>query len=73
MKASRCLTHVKRLVDIEQGLHRFYEPLAPLRHAGRLAAVLWQLPASFHRDELTLAQLLGRPARRRLAQLAAGA
>jgi uncharacterized protein YecE (DUF72 family) len=60
VKASRYLTHVKRLAGIEEGLHRFYEPLAPLRHAGRLAAVLWQLPETFHRDDRTLAQLLKR-------------
>jgi uncharacterized protein YecE (DUF72 family) len=60
VKASRYLTHVKRLAGIEQGLHRFYEPLAPLRHAGRLGAVLWQLPETFHRDDRTLAQLLKR-------------
>ncbi len=59
VKASRYLTHVRRLVDIDQGLRRFYEPLAPLRDAGRLGAVLWQLPETFHRDERALAQLLG--------------
>jgi uncharacterized protein YecE (DUF72 family) len=58
VKASRYLTHVKRLRGIEQGLARFYEPLAPLRDAGRLAAVLWQLPESFHRDDDALAGLL---------------
>ena len=60
VKASRYLTHIKRLRDIEQGLERFYEPLAPLRDAGRLAAVLWQLPESFHRDDDALAGLLQR-------------
>jgi uncharacterized protein YecE (DUF72 family) len=60
VKASRYLTHVKRLADIEQGLHRFYEPLVPLLDAGRLSAVLWQLPETFHRDERALIQLLKR-------------
>jgi uncharacterized protein YecE (DUF72 family) len=60
VKASRYLTHVRRLADIEEGLHRFHEPLAPLRHADRLAAVLWQLPETFHRDNPALAQLLKR-------------
>jgi uncharacterized protein YecE (DUF72 family) len=58
VKASRYLTHVKRLTDIEQGFRRFYEPLAPLRDAGRLAAVLWQLPETFHRNDRVLARLL---------------
>ena len=30
VKASRYLTHVKRLVGIEEGIKRFYEPLEPL-------------------------------------------
>jgi uncharacterized protein YecE (DUF72 family) len=58
VKASRYLTHVERLAGIGQGLERFYSPLAPLRSAGRLGAVLWQLPETFHRDEPTLARLL---------------
>ncbi len=58
VKASRYLTHVKRLVDVADGLRRFYEPLAPLCEAGRLGVTLWQLPESFHRDEPALAALL---------------
>jgi uncharacterized protein YecE (DUF72 family) len=51
VKASRFLTHVKRLKDISQGIDRFYAPLEPLRDAGRLGPVLWQLPEDFHRDD----------------------
>lgn len=51
VKASRYLTHVKRLVGIEEGIKRFYEPLEPLVAAGRLGPVLWQLPENFHRDD----------------------
>lgn len=70
VKASRYLTHVKRLVDIDEGMDRFFEPLAPLRDAGRLAAVLWQLPENFHRDEHRLGQLLERlPAGRHAVEL----
>jgi uncharacterized protein YecE (DUF72 family) len=58
VKASRYLTHVKRLSDIQQGLRRFYEPLNPLHEAHRLGATLWQLPENFHRDEHTLEGLL---------------
>jgi uncharacterized protein YecE (DUF72 family) len=58
IKASRYLTHVKRLSDVGQGIEKLYEPLAPLRDAGRLGATLWQLPENFHRDDDRLAGLL---------------
>jgi uncharacterized protein YecE (DUF72 family) len=51
VKASRYLTHVKRLVGIDAGIKRFYEPLEPLLDASRLGPVLWQLPENFHRDD----------------------
>jgi uncharacterized protein YecE (DUF72 family) len=51
VKASRYLTHIKRLVALEEGIKRFYEPLEPLLVSGRLGPVLWQLPENFHRDE----------------------
>jgi len=54
VKASRYLTHIKRLVDIGDGIARFYEPLEPLIDAGRLGPVLWQLPENFHRDDARL-------------------
>ena len=54
VKASRYLTHVKRLGDIRDGIARFYEPLEPLIDAGRLGPVLWQLPENFHRDDARL-------------------
>lgn len=55
VKASRYLTHIKRLADMERGLQRLIEPLAPLRETGRLGPMLWQLPANFHRDDARLA------------------
>jgi uncharacterized protein YecE (DUF72 family) len=55
VKASRYLTHVRRLVDIGEGIKRFYEPLHPMVEAGRLGPVLWQLPENFHRDDGRLA------------------
>jgi uncharacterized protein YecE (DUF72 family) len=55
VKASRYLTHIKRLVDIGEGILRFYAPLEPLLEAGRLGPVLWQLPQNFQRDDLRLA------------------
>jgi uncharacterized protein YecE (DUF72 family) len=51
VKASRYLTHVKRLLDIGEGIARFYEPLEPLVSSGKLWPVLWQLPENFHRDD----------------------
>jgi len=55
VKASRYLTHIKRLRDIAEGIKRFYEPLEPMIDAGRLGPVLWQLPENFHRDDERLA------------------
>lgn len=54
VKASRYLTHIKRLTGLEEGIKRFYEPLEPLLIAERLGPVLWQLPENFHRDEARL-------------------
>ena len=51
VKASRYLTHIKRLTDLHQGVARFYERIEPLIEAGRLGPVLWQLPGNFHRDD----------------------
>jgi uncharacterized protein YecE (DUF72 family) len=59
VKASRYLTHVRRLSQIEDGVARFYERIAPLIDAGRLGPVLWQLPESFQRDDERLASALG--------------
>ncbi len=58
VKASRYLTHVKRLVDIDEGIERFYERIEPLRAAGRLGPLLWQLPETFHRDDERLRALI---------------
>lgn len=66
VKASRYLTHMKRLRDIGPGLERFWAPLAPLRESGKLGPILWQLPERFERDDETLAatlELLPRDAR----------
>ncbi len=51
IKSSQYLTHMKRLLDMEQGVERLYEPLQPLNDAGILGPVLWQLPERFHRDD----------------------
>jgi uncharacterized protein YecE (DUF72 family) len=58
VKASRYLTHIKRLTDLTQGVKRFYERLEPLLDSPKLGPVLWQLPANFHRDDERLAAAL---------------
>jgi len=60
VKASRYLTHVKRLVEVEQGIERFYAGIAPLAASPKLGPVLWQLPPNFHRDDDRLAAALER-------------
>jgi uncharacterized protein YecE (DUF72 family) len=50
VKVSRYMSHIKRLTMVETGLKRFYEPLEPLVHSGKLGPVLWQFPGNFHRD-----------------------
>jgi len=42
---------MKRLRDVGPGLARYWERIEPLREAGKLGPVLWQLPERFHRDE----------------------
>ncbi len=58
VKSSRYLTHVKRLRELPAGIERFYERIEPLREAGKLGPVLWQLPPHFRRDDERLAQAL---------------
>jgi uncharacterized protein YecE (DUF72 family) len=58
VKASRYLTHVKRLSGVGEGIKTFYERLEPLIEANRLGPVLWQLPESFRRDDQRLAGAL---------------
>lgn len=64
-KMSRYITHVKRLADsaaknfeLTEGIKRYYEPLEPLREAGRLGPTLWQLPGNFRRDDGRLTTVL---------------
>jgi uncharacterized protein YecE (DUF72 family) len=58
VKASRYLTHVKRLTDLGQGIERFYERIEPLTASAKMGPVLWQFPANFHRDDERLAEAL---------------
>jgi uncharacterized protein YecE (DUF72 family) len=58
LKASRYLTHVKKLDPLEPGIERFYAPLGPLARAGKLGPVVWQLPPWFDRDDAKLHNLI---------------
>jgi uncharacterized protein YecE (DUF72 family) len=51
VKASRYLTHVRRLTDLGSGIERYYERLEPLVGSTKLGPVLWQLPGNFRRDD----------------------
>jgi uncharacterized protein YecE (DUF72 family) len=58
VKASRYLTHMKRLAGIDQGIGRFYAAIEPLVESRKLGPVLWQLPERMERDVPRLAGAL---------------
>ena len=58
VKASRYLTHIRRLTDLAGGVERFYERIEPLVRTPKMGPVLWQLPATFHRDDERLRSAL---------------
>jgi uncharacterized protein YecE (DUF72 family) len=58
VKASRYLTHVKRLQDVGPGLATFFDRLGPLLDSPKLGPLLWQLPPNFRRDDDRLAEAL---------------
>jgi uncharacterized protein YecE (DUF72 family) len=60
VKASRYLTHVKRLQDLGPGLERFFACIEPLLGSPKLGPILWQLPPNFRRDDERLAAALER-------------
>ena len=60
VKASRYLTHVKRLRDLGPGLERFLERIEPLVDSPKLGPLLWQLPPTFRCDHERLADALDR-------------
>jgi uncharacterized protein YecE (DUF72 family) len=65
LKASRYLTHIKRLTNLGEGVKRFYERIEPLVGTPKLGPLLWQLPENFPRDDERLAAALeGLPAGR---------
>ena len=58
LKASRYLTHIKRLTLLGAGTERFYERIEPLVGTPKMGPLLWQLPENFHRDDERLAAAL---------------
>jgi uncharacterized protein YecE (DUF72 family) len=52
VKASRYLTHIKKLKDLAKyGKTRLFNALAPMLDAKKLEIILWQLPPNFHRND----------------------
>jgi uncharacterized protein YecE (DUF72 family) len=60
LKASRYLTHIKRLTALDLGIQRYYERIEPLVGTPKLGPILWQLPENFHCDEDRLKEALER-------------
>jgi uncharacterized protein YecE (DUF72 family) len=58
VKASRFITHVKRLKDCTEPLANFMSRATLLKD--KLGPVLYQLPSSFHRDDARLADFLAK-------------
>ena len=58
VKASRYLTHIRRLTDLGDGIRRYYERIEPLARSPKMGPVLWQLPPTFRRDDARLAAAL---------------
>ena len=58
IKASRYITHIKRLNSPEKYVERFLASIEPLTTARKLEAILWQLPPSFKRNDERLAAAL---------------
>jgi uncharacterized protein YecE (DUF72 family) len=51
VKASRYITHIKRLTSPEKYVERFLESVSPLTSARKLTVLLWQLPPNFQRND----------------------
>jgi uncharacterized protein YecE (DUF72 family) len=58
IKASRYITHIKRLNSPEKYVERFLASIEPLTKARKLEAILWQLPPSYKRNDERLAAAL---------------
>jgi uncharacterized protein YecE (DUF72 family) len=63
-KAPQRITHFNRLRDCDAAVAEFVAALAPVRAAGRLGPLLFQLPPNFKADPERLAAFLAAPALR---------
>jgi uncharacterized protein YecE (DUF72 family) len=61
-KAPQRITHFKRLRDCESDVAQFVGALEPVRHAGKLGLLLFQLPPNFKADPELLGGFLDAPA-----------
>jgi uncharacterized protein YecE (DUF72 family) len=59
IKASRYLTHIKRLTELPERFGRFAERIEPLVETPKMGPILWQFPENFRRDDERLANALG--------------
>ncbi len=67
VKASRYITHIKRLKDVSEELNLFYRTIAPLK--SKLGPILFQLPPSFKKNLKRLEDLLKLLPKRKLAAI----
>ncbi len=58
VKASRYMTHMKRLRDLAPSMQRFYDGIRPLADSPKLGPVLWQLPERTKADVPLLSEAL---------------
>jgi len=58
VKAHQVITHIKRLKDTAEFVHRFVGTLEPLARAGKLGPVLFQLPPNMKADRVLLDEFL---------------
>ena len=59
VKAHQSITHIKRLRDAQYSVEEFVQSIEPLREAGRLGPILFQLPPNFKADATRLSDFLG--------------
>jgi uncharacterized protein YecE (DUF72 family) len=61
-KAPQRITHIGRLRDCHEAVERFVSVLEPMRAAGKLGPLLFQLPPNFKADAAQLGDFLAAPA-----------
>jgi uncharacterized protein YecE (DUF72 family) len=57
-KAPQRITHILRLKNCSEALERFAQSIAPVREAGRLGVILFQLPPNMKADAARLSSFL---------------